>query len=102
MLWPLAVHTGKRRTERRTERCLILSQGITTSRPFDRLELCLLTILSQYCSAMAAIHDATMRTNDDPIILDVEADGDGPARNTNAGPLVIPPSTWPGQSAYHP
>lgn len=24
--------------------------------------------------------------NDDPIILDVEADGDGPARNTNAGP----------------
>ena len=24
--------------------------------------------------------------NDDPIILDVEADGDGPARNTNAVP----------------
>ena len=41
--------------------------------------------------------------NDDPIILDVEADGDGPARNTNAAPLrVIPPSTRPGQSAYHP
>ena len=35
---------------------------------------------------MAAIHDATTANNDDPIILDVEADGDGPARNTNAGP----------------
>lgn len=28
--------------------------------------------------------------NDDPIILDVEADGDGPARNTNAGPSGSP------------
>ncbi len=35
--------------------------------------------------------------DDDPIILDVEADGDGPARNTNTGPWVIPPSTWPGR-----
>mgnify|MGYP000105093365 CR=1 FL=1 len=63
MLWPLSVHSGKRRTERRTGCCLILCSG--HNRPpalFDRLELCLLTILSQYCSAMAAIHDATMRT----------------------------------------
>ena len=30
--------------------------------------------------------------NDDPIILDVEADGDGPARNTNvARPIRVSP-----------
>ena len=42
--------------------------------------------------------------NDGPIILDVEADGDVVRpRNTRRRPLrVIPPSTWPGQSAYHP
>ena len=33
--------------------------------------------------------------NDDPIILDVEADGDGPARNTNAGPSGSPVSQRP-------
>ncbi len=76
--------------------CLILCSGRNLPPALSMgLRLCLLTI--QHISVLFGNGGDSRRNNannDDPIILDVEADEDGPARNTNA-PRVIPPSTWP-------